>query len=125
MTGKVLFPSGPALALLFGYREENLRQLEVSLGVRVIAHGNEVNVKGPKAAVGSALRVLNAMRSANAPVTPETIRALFAALRDEHVDYVLVGALAMDVLPHTAQGDRKSTRLNSSHLGRSRMPSSA
>ena len=29
---------------------------------------------------------------------PETIRALFAALRDEHVEYVLVGALAMDVL---------------------------
>jgi hypothetical protein len=29
---------------------------------------------------------------------PETIRALFAALRDERVDYVLVGALAMDVL---------------------------
>jgi hypothetical protein len=29
---------------------------------------------------------------------PGTIRALFAALRDENVDYVLVGALAMDVL---------------------------
>jgi hypothetical protein len=29
---------------------------------------------------------------------PETIRVLFAALRDEQVDYVLVGALAMDVL---------------------------
>ena len=29
---------------------------------------------------------------------PETIRALFAALRDESVDYVLVGAMAMDVL---------------------------
>jgi len=29
---------------------------------------------------------------------PETIRALFAALRDEKVDYVLVGAVAMDVL---------------------------
>ena len=29
---------------------------------------------------------------------PETIQALFAALRDERVDYVLVGALAMDVL---------------------------
>lgn len=29
---------------------------------------------------------------------PETIRALLAALRDENVDYVLVGALAMDVL---------------------------
>ena len=29
---------------------------------------------------------------------PETIRTLLAALRDENVDYVLVGALAMDVL---------------------------
>jgi hypothetical protein len=29
---------------------------------------------------------------------PDTIRALFVALRDEKVDYVLVGALAMDVL---------------------------
>jgi hypothetical protein len=29
---------------------------------------------------------------------PEPIRALFAALRDENVDYVLVGALALDVL---------------------------
>jgi hypothetical protein len=29
---------------------------------------------------------------------PETMRALFAALRDEKVDYVLVGAVAMDVL---------------------------
>ena len=29
---------------------------------------------------------------------PETIRALFRALQEENVDYVLVGALAMDVL---------------------------
>lgn len=29
---------------------------------------------------------------------PETIRALFTALRAEQVDYVLVGALALDVL---------------------------
>jgi hypothetical protein len=29
---------------------------------------------------------------------PETIRALFAALHDENVDYVLIGALALDVL---------------------------
>jgi hypothetical protein len=29
---------------------------------------------------------------------PETIRALLAALRDERVDYVLIGGLAMDVL---------------------------
>jgi len=29
---------------------------------------------------------------------PDTIRALFTALRDENVEYVLVGALALDVL---------------------------
>jgi len=29
---------------------------------------------------------------------PDTVRAFFAALEEEHVDYVLVGALAMDVL---------------------------
>lgn len=29
---------------------------------------------------------------------PDTIHALVAALRDQNVDYVLVGALAMDVL---------------------------
>jgi len=29
---------------------------------------------------------------------PEIIRALFVALRDAHVEYVLVGALALDVL---------------------------
>lgn len=29
---------------------------------------------------------------------PDTIRALFGALRDENVEYALVGALAMDVL---------------------------
>ena len=76
MTGKVLFSSGPSLALLFGYHEENLRQLETSLGVRVTARGNEVTVRGAKAAVGTAIRVLHQMRSATAPVTPEAIRAL-------------------------------------------------
>ena len=76
MTGKVLFPSGPALALKFGYHEENLRQLETSLGVRVAARGNEVSVKGPKAAVGTAVRVLERLRDAAGIVTPETIRDL-------------------------------------------------
>ena len=32
---------------------------------------------------------------------------------------------AMDELPQSAEGDRKSTRLNSSHTDSSRMPSSA
>lgn len=76
MTGKVLFSSGPSLALLFGYHEENLRQIETSLGVRVTARGNEVTVRGQKTAVAAAVRVLHHLRSASGPVTPETVRAL-------------------------------------------------
>ena len=62
MVAKVLFGAGPGLALLFGYREENLRQIETILGVKVVARGNEVTVKGPKAAVEAAKRVLERMR---------------------------------------------------------------
>lgn len=44
------------------------------------------------------MRTLSRLWYKRTCMEPETIRALFAALRDEHVDYVLVGALAMDVL---------------------------
>jgi phosphate starvation-inducible PhoH-like protein len=59
---KILFEPGPGLALLFGYHEENLRQLESSIGVRITAKGNEVTVKGPRAAVEAASRLLRQMR---------------------------------------------------------------
>ena len=35
------------------------------------------------------------------------------------------GSVVKNLLAHAGDGDRKSTRLNSSHSGQSRMPSSA
>ena len=45
--------------------------------------------------------------------------------RDQHVQGWLNNSLSQDILAHVLDKDRKSTRLNSSHSGESRMPSSA
>jgi len=71
MMSKVTFQPGPGLSLLFGFREENLRRLETSLGVRIAARGNEVSVKGPRAAVEAATRVLRRMRDQGSAIRPE------------------------------------------------------
>jgi len=76
MTKKVLFEPGPGLVLVFGYHEENLRQLESVLKVRVAARGNEVTVRGPKGQVDSAVRVLHVMRGGPGPFSRDEIRAL-------------------------------------------------
>jgi phosphate starvation-inducible PhoH-like protein len=76
MIARVVFESGPDLALLFGFREENLRQIESSLGVAVAARGNEVTVRGSKGAVQSAARVLERMRRAGRPITPQDVREM-------------------------------------------------
>ena len=52
-----------------------------------------------------------------APITARVVRAEFLALREREF---VTAASAMG-----AGGDRKSTRLNSSHVSLSRMPSSA
>lgn len=78
MVRKVLFDPGPGLVLVFGYHEENLRQIEASLRVRVAARGNEVTVRGPRAAVESAVRVLERMRVAASPLSGSEIRSLAA-----------------------------------------------
>ena len=71
--------------------------------------------------------------SANALTTDAGLNVL----RQIHLDYLNAGAdilttntfrthrRALAGKAHTAREDRKSTRLNSSHLARSRMPSSA
>ena len=48
------------------------------------------------------------------------------ALKAENIDYVTLGGVqANPTLAMAKEGDRKSTRLNSSHTVTSRMPSSA
>ncbi len=74
MVARVVFPSGPGLSLIFGYREEHLRHLEALLGVRLSARGNEVAVRGGMRPVNEAVRVLERMREARSPLTPEAVR---------------------------------------------------
>jgi len=76
MVAKIVFPPGPGLAVLFGFHEENLRLLEHEHGVTVIARGNEVTVKGAKAAVDAASRALHMMRTAGKGVTVGDARAM-------------------------------------------------
>ena len=57
---------------------------------------------------------------------PEPLRPFLTAALAEQATVVAVTATAREGEELTAQlGDRKSTRLNSSHCGTSRMPSSA
>ena len=64
MTARVVFEPGPGLSMLFGFHEENLRQLEASLGVKMTAHGNEVMVRGSRKAVEAAIAALERLRQA-------------------------------------------------------------
>ncbi len=81
MVAKVSFTPGPTLALLFGFREENLKQIEASLGVAIGARGNEVAVRGERPAVERAVRVLETMKRGGGPWTPQAIRDLVAGSR--------------------------------------------
>jgi len=51
-------PSNQDAKLLFGPFDENLRLIEGAFGVKLVARGNEVAVKGPKAAESQVIRVL-------------------------------------------------------------------
>ena len=61
-------------------------------------------------------------------VSPGTLQYILSAAREAGVREVRFGArqqILMYVKSDTVRGDRKSTRLNSSHSTLSRMPSSA
>ena len=52
-------------------------------------------------------------------------RELYAEMKADYPDTVLFASFQMELGKPDAAGDRKSTRLNSSHTDISRMPSSA
>ncbi len=89
MVIKVEFPSGPGLSLLFGYREENLRRLESALGVRLVARGNEVSVKGAQAAAEAAARILRQLRDSGDLASPEAVKSMVVNLtrRDDSLPF--------------------------------------
>ena len=77
------------------------------------------------AAAGLAGLGLPSIESTGAPL--KVSRPTSATARAEHVDAPQATPLSKDVVSVTdlGSGDRKSTRLNSSHIQKSRMPSSA
>jgi phosphate starvation-inducible PhoH-like protein len=62
---RVTFPPGPSLSLVFGFHEENLRELEETFNVRVTARGNQAIIRGARRQVESAVRFLEVARNEN------------------------------------------------------------
>jgi phosphate starvation-inducible PhoH-like protein len=98
MTLRVVFEPGPGLAMLFGFHEENLRQLEASLGVRMTTRGNEVLVRGSRKAVEAAGKALERLKQAGSagpqePSTPDGLavrvpRRIIVPRGERQADYV-------------------------------------
>ena len=65
MIARVTFPPGPSLSLVFGFHEENLRELEETFNVRVTARGNQAIIRGARRQVESAVRFLEMARNEN------------------------------------------------------------
>ena len=74
MTARVIFPPGPSLSLIFGFREENLRELEATFGVRIISRGNQALIRGQRRAVEAAQRFLERARDSGDVVSPGEVR---------------------------------------------------
>ena len=56
----------------------------------------------------------------------DALTTIYRLSHDEHEDVIAARiAERLDIKPASVAGDRKSTRLNSSHVSESRMPSSA
>ena len=88
--------------------------ISACLALALAAHLDSLPVWVPATvAVSGGIRLLLARRGR--PPPPRIVRLLMAAL----------GIALLFRQFHTFNGDRKSTRLNSSHSRRSRMPSSA
>ena len=82
---EIEFDEATILGALFGQFDANLVQIENRLGVYIAARGNKVQIEGPEEPVARARDVLKGMHQR------------------------LLGGQELDA------GDRKSTRLNSSH----------
>ena len=118
-TLKVKLQEGTDTARLFGSHDRHLKAIEQGLGIRISARGEMVMLKGPRIAVDGAGRLitdLSELVNQGLRIDTEDVHSAIQHVRD--VPEVSVRSLFSD-------GDRKSTRLNSSHTDISRMPSSA
>ena len=75
MIARVTFPPGPSLSLVFGFHEENLRELEETFNVRVTARGNQAIIRGARRQVESAVRFLEIARNESQQTQPRPVRS--------------------------------------------------
>jgi phosphate starvation-inducible PhoH-like protein len=85
---------------LLGRNDENLRLLESELGLRIVARGGEITLKGDPQQVGRATRVLEELQArvaAGLPVQPPDIRAALRVLADD--EGADLRRIFLDVIP--------------------------
>ena len=89
---------------------------------RLAAHISHVETRAPDKAVQQKLMPVSVGLDAQGEATPALLKKLQALGLDVSNPPALIQALRQS---HDGKADRKSTRLNSSHVRTSRMPSSA
>src|SRR5271170_6711073 len=70
--------------LLFGSRDQNLRLIRETLGVRLVARGDFVHVEGPPDKVDQAQRIFQQLRlllKKQGKLTQETVREVLAVVQ--------------------------------------------
>src|SRR5207245_11548580 len=70
--------------LLFGSRDQYLREIRDALGVRVVARGDTVQIKGEDGAVDQTQRVFQQLRSmlkTQGAVSPEDVRTVIEVVQ--------------------------------------------
>ncbi|MFQ5520271.1 MAG: PhoH family protein, partial [Candidatus Methylomirabilia bacterium] len=100
VTRRVLLPSDADLLPLLGRNDENLRTLELQLGLRIVARGSEINLTGEERQVEKAERLLLQLQELVRMGTSVRSAEFRAALRilaaDDHAD---IKAIFLDAIP--------------------------
>ena len=117
------------LSHLCGPMDGHLRHMEMSLRVKISHRHEHFRIDGHKAQAERALEVLQALyEMAARPISPEQLQLMLTGevgVQTAEDGAALLHTRRSDLRARTPGQDRKSTRLNSSHVKRSRMPSSA
>ncbi|MBI4590136.1 MAG: PhoH family protein [Candidatus Rokubacteria bacterium] len=117
VTRRVLLASEADLLPLLGRNDENLRALESLLGLRIVARGNEIILKGEEPQVARAERLLTQLSDlvhAGTPIHAAEVRAALRILADDEgadlrgilLDSIAVPARKKQISPKTVNQKR-------------------